>query len=261
MNIDTQDSLAEMERLIASKIIISDTVVFIPACRELRNDVTGELVTLYTPANYCLLHLLVSRPQILTKAELIKISWNDKSLIISDNTFNQMVFHLRQSLAKVGADGIIITVPRRGLKINPCVSVKTSGPGIQEPTQTTSNIINFISGITGGISLSRGRNIFFVILSGILLFLSGFLYMYTSEPDKAAFNDYLHQEYKMCTVSYNEKIRMENISALLTKSKTDCSRKRHIILTQSDNHSRLSVISCPAATGNTKACSLSLYVQ
>ncbi|HFG8026308.1 TPA: transcriptional regulator [Salmonella enterica subsp. enterica serovar Oranienburg] len=259
MDVDTQDSLAEMERLIASKIIISDTVVFIPASRELRNDVTGELVTLYTPASYCLLHLLASRPQILTKAELIKLSWNDKSQIISDNTFNQMVFHLRQSLAKVGADGIIITVPRRGLKINPCVSVKISGTGIQESTQTTSNIINFITGITGGISLSRRRNIFMVILSGFLLFLSGFLY--TSEPDKTAFNDYLLQEYKMCTVSYNGKIRKENISAFLTKSKTDCSRKRYIILTQSDNHSRLSVISCPVATGNTKSCALSLYVQ
>lgn len=240
-----------MERLIASKITISDNTLFFPASRELRNDVTGVRVTLYTPANYCLLYLLTSRPKILTKAELIKLCWNDKAPIISDNTFNQMIFHLRQSLTKVGAEGVIVTVPRRGLKIIPGISVKITETSLQAPTKTTDNI----SGIIGDKILSRKRYIFLPILSGFLLFLSSFLY--TSETDKVAFNDYFHQEYKMCTISYNEQIRRENISALFKKTNTDCSQKRQIILSQNHNYSRLSVISC----SDTKNCSLSLYVQ
>lgn len=248
-----------MESLLASKIIISETIVFIPASRELRNDLAGDRVTLYTPANYCLLYLLSNRPQILTKTELIKLSWNNETQVITDNTFYQMVFHLRQSLARVGGESVIVTVPRRGLKINPDISVQIIGIDNQEPTRTTPNLFNSIPYITGIISKARKQNIFLILSSGALLFLSALLY--TSEPDEVAFNDYRHQEYKMCTVSYDEEIGEENIKLLLMKSETDCSQKRRIILSRSDNHSRTSVISCPAATTNIKSCSLSLYVQ
>ncbi|EPE1853277.1 transcriptional regulator [Cronobacter dublinensis] len=253
------DDLAEMNSLRTRKIVIDDTIIFIPANRQLQNDLTGESAILHTPASYCLLSLLSNRSQILTKSELIKLSWNNNTQVITDNTFYQMVFHLRQSLAKVGGESVIITVPRRGLKINPDISVQIIGIGNQEPTPTTYNLFNSIPVIAGVISKIRKKNIFLILSSGVLFFLSA--HLYTAEPDEVAFNDYHHQEYKMCTVSYNEEIDKENISLLLMKSETDCSQKKRIILSQSNNHSRTSVISCPAASTNIKSCSLSLYVQ
>lgn len=248
-----------MESLIKSKIIISETVVFIPASRELKNALTGDSVTLHTPANYCLLYLLANRPQIMSKSELIKVSWNDEIQIISDNTFYQMVFNLRQNLVKVGGEAVIVTVPRRGLKINPDVTVEIIDASGHERTGASNNSFSSLPIMTDGFSLRHGSNVFLVMLSGALFVLSGFIY--TSEADDPAFYDYRHQEYKMCTVAYNEQIGKDNVSSLVIKSGIDCSHKRHIILTQSDNHSRLSAISCPAGTLTTKNCSLSLSVQ
>ncbi len=248
-----------MESLITSKIVIDNNVIFIPASRQLKNDLTGDSIILHTPANYCLLHLLERRPQILTKAELIKLSWNDETLLISDNTFYQMVFNLRQNLTKAGGNNVIVTVPRRGLQINPEISVEILSGGIQEPTISENARVNSIRLDSDIHVKKRGRNILLMILSWFLLLISGLLYL--SGYDKYAFDDYQQTEYRMCTVHYDEIIGKENISALILKARIDCSIKRDLIVTQNENHSRLSVISCPAGAVRTKSCSLSLYVQ
>jgi DNA-binding winged helix-turn-helix (wHTH) protein len=248
-----------MESLITKEIIIGDTVVFIPATRKLKNTLTGDSVILHTPANYCLLNLLANRQKIMSKNELIKASWNNGAQIISDNTFYQMVFNLRQNLVKVGGDNIIITVPRRGLKINPEIPVKVIDAELQEQTQATDNVPKFTYFLTEASSTCYRRNISLIILTVALLFLSYFLY--TSETDVPVFSSYQYQVYNMCDVLYNDEIGKENVDALIIKYSIDCSQKRHITLTENENHSRLSVISCPAGTLTTKACSLSLYVK
>ena len=248
-----------LELLLKNKIIISDTVVFIPANRELKNTLTGDSVTLHTPANYCLLYLLANRPKIMSKSELIKASWNDEPQIISNNTFYQMVFNLRQNLAKVGGDAVIITVPRRGLRINPDVTVKIIDASDHVPPRVSDETFSSLPVITGFFSLYRGRDVFLVMLSVGVLLLTCFIYM--SDADKPAFYDYHHQEYKRCTVAYNDRIAQENVISLVINSGIDCSQKNHLILTQSENHARLSVIACSVGTLRTNNCTLSLSVQ
>ncbi|MFH7907860.1 transcriptional regulator [Enterobacter cloacae] len=248
-----------MKSLITRKIVIGDNVIFIPARRQLKNDLTGDSIILHTPANYCLFHLLERRPQILTKAELIKLSWNDETLLISDNTFYQMVFNLRQNLAKVGGNNVIVTVPRRGLQINPEISVEILSADIQDPTTSENALVDSIFVDSDNHVKIRGLNILLMILSCILLLIS--VLLFTSGYGKYAFDDYQQTEYKMCTVHYNEILGKDNISDLILKSRIDCSRKRHLIVTQSENHARLSVISCPAGAVKTTNCTLSLYVQ
>ncbi|MBF4154936.1 winged helix-turn-helix domain-containing protein [Enterobacter hormaechei] len=246
-----------MESLITKEIIINDKIIFNPSSRELKNELTGEIITLHTPGNFCFLHLLANRSRILTKEELIKISWNNE--IITDNTFYQMVFNLRQNLAKAGGNNVIVTIPRRGLQINPEISVEILSAGIQAQTMSENAQVDYICLDSDNHVKNRGCKILLMILSGILLLISGLLYI--SDYEKYAFDDYQQTEYKMCTVHYDEILGKENISALILKSGIDCSRRRSLIVTQSENHSRLSVISCPAGAVNTKNCSLSLYVQ
>lgn len=248
-----------MEALITSKIVIGNNVIFIPASRQLKNGLTGDSIILHTPANYCLLHLLERRPQILTKAELIKLSWNDEMLLISDNTFYQMVFNLRQNLAKAGGNNVIITVPRRGLQINPEVTIEILSAGIEDPIISGNTRVNSIRHDSDNHVENHGRHALLIILSWVLLLIAGLLYI--SGYEKYAFDDYQQTEYRMCTVHFDEFIGKENIRALILKSRTDCSIKSNLIVTQSENHSRLSVISCSAGTVKTKSCSLSLYVQ
>lgn len=252
-----------MESLITSEIIINGTVVFIPARRELKNSVTGESFILHTPANYCLLHLLARRPHILTKAELIKLSWDVGTQIISDNTFYQMIFNLRQGLAKAGGEGIIVTIPRRGLQINPDISVKIMNTGVveksEEKTETVHSVFNFHSFIMFFVALCLKRPILLIILSvggggmSVLLYTTGY--------DKYAFSNYQYDKIQMCMISYSDTIQKENIRELLSKSRVDCSKKTHVYLTESENHSRLSAISCLYDTVKIKRCSLSLYIQ
>lgn len=249
--------MQNMESLITKVIVIKDAIIFYPSYRELKNELTGDVVTLHTPGNFCLLHLLANRSRILTKEELIKVSWNNE--IITDNTFYQMIFNLRQNLAKVGGNNVIITVPRRGLRINPEIPVGILSAGIQGGGISKNVRFNSIQLDPDNHINNRKRNFLLVVLSFFLLLLSGLLY--TSGYDKYAFDDYQQTEYKMCTVHYDEIIGKKNISAIILKSGIDCSRQRYLIFNQSENHSRLSVISCSASAVKTKSCSLSLYVQ
>lgn len=239
--------------------LLNSVVEFHPAEGTLTSRMNGCVVTLHAPSSHCLAKLIDERSNIVSQEELILAGWPETSDKVSPNTFYQMVFNLRQGLEKVGGEEIIVTVPRRGLKIKPETTVKTVDTRREKPPEEKENTEKNTFFFTYAAPLKKGGKFFLIVLTFISLSISGILY--TSIPDLNFIDDYDEIQYKMCTVNFNGAIDKTIVEKLLSKSSTDCSLQKRIILTQSNNHSRLSVISCPAGTLNTKACSLSLYVQ
>lgn len=112
--------------LINKKIIINNSIVFTPSERLLKNIHTSDSVVLFTPACYCLQHLLSNPQKLHHKAELIECAWKGAGQTISDNAYYQMVFNLRHSLEAVGGNDVVVTVPRRGLQIRPAIPIQVS---------------------------------------------------------------------------------------------------------------------------------------
>ncbi|ELV3390473.1 winged helix-turn-helix domain-containing protein [Enterobacter hormaechei] len=239
--------------------LLNSVVGFHPAERILTSCMNGCVVTLHAPSSLCLAKLIVERSNIVSQEELILVGWPETSDKVSPNTFYQMVFNLRQGLEKVGGQGIIVTVPRRGLKINPETTVETIDNQREKFPEENKSTERDISSFTRSAPLKNGCKFLLIVLTVFLLSISSILY--TLIPDSNFSDDYNVTQYKQCTIKFNSTIDKAIVRKLLSKSSIDCSLQKRIILTQSKNHSRLSVISCPAGTVNTKGCSLSLYVQ
>lgn len=239
--------------------LLNSVVEFCPKSGTLTSRLNGITVTLHTPSSYCLLKLINERSRVVSQTDLIIAGWPETGDQVSPNTFYQMVFNLRQGLERAGVQGIIVTVPRQGLKIRPDIVIETVGTltgKLPEKKETPGSVLSAKSRVS---SFTKGRNITLIALAAILLMISGMLYK--SAPDTNAFDGYGITQYRMCKVNFNGVINEKKVPSLLSKSRTDCSRQQHIILTQSENLSRLSVISCIDDAGDIKNCSLSLYVQ
>ncbi|EOZ9391121.1 transcriptional regulator [Enterobacter cancerogenus] len=239
--------------------LLNSVVEFHPAEGTLTSRINGSVVVLHTPSSHCLAKLISERSNIVSQEELILAGWPETSDKVFPNTFYQMVFNLRQGLEKVGGQGIIVTVPRHGLIIRPETTVKTVDRRSEKLPEEKENTERDTSLFTYTAPLKNGCSLLLLVLTVILLSISGI--MYTFIPHSNFFVGYSKMQYKMCTVKFNRTIDKAIAEQLLSNSSIDCSLKKRIILTQSINHSRLSVISCPANIVNTKGCSLSLYVK
>ncbi|WP_434638896.1 winged helix-turn-helix domain-containing protein [Klebsiella sp. I138] len=98
---------------------INSNVEFIPSRRELVDVHRSIKIRLQVPASLCFKKLLDENGNIVSQQELILCGWGPKrNRSINTNTFYQSILHLRRSLAKVGLNDVIDTVPRHGLKLN-----------------------------------------------------------------------------------------------------------------------------------------------
>ncbi|MGS3490037.1 transcriptional regulator [Enterobacter hormaechei subsp. xiangfangensis] len=239
--------------------LLNSSIEFCPKDGTLTSRLNAIVVTLHTPSTHCLLKLINERSQIVSQTELIIAGWPETNDQVSPNTFYQMVFNLRQGLEKVGGQGIIITIPRQGLRINPDIEIETLDTLTNELPEKKGTTARVVTEVPGTEPSDKVRNISLIALSSILLLISGMLYK--SAPESDIFDGYDVTQYRMCKVNFNEVINEKNVASLLLKSHTDCSSRQKIILTQSENHARLSVISCTEGDAEMNKCSLSLYVQ
>lgn len=69
-----------------------------------------------------LLYLCQKEGQLVTKEELISVCWENKAVIVSDNTFRQSLYRLRSALAEIGApEDTLLTQGRSGYIMKPDV--------------------------------------------------------------------------------------------------------------------------------------------
>ncbi|WP_432224915.1 winged helix-turn-helix domain-containing protein [Enterobacter wuhouensis] len=239
--------------------LLNSVVEFRPKPGTLTSRLNDIVVTLHTPSSYCLLKLINERFHLVSQKELMNAGWPETGDQVSPNTFYQMVFNLRQGLEKAGGQGIVVTVPRQGLKIKNDVVIETVDTHMEELPEKEFTPECVIPEVSRAASFNKVRNITLIALSSILLISSGMLYK--SAPESDLFANYGVMEYRMCKVNFNGVVNDHDLESLLSKSHIDCSLRQSIILTQNENHSRFSVISCAEGKAAMKKCSLSLYVQ
>ncbi|MFG1173943.1 transcriptional regulator [Erwiniaceae bacterium CAU 1747] len=109
------------DRLNDISYIIDHRIVFYPGQHRLVYHSEGEEVNvnIFIPTSRCLLLLLQGDKKIIRREEFINKVWVENGCYVANNTFYQNISMLRKLLKKAGlGEDTIITVPKRGLKIN-----------------------------------------------------------------------------------------------------------------------------------------------
>ncbi|HBT4850725.1 TPA: hypothetical protein MB351_001837 [Klebsiella pneumoniae] len=100
--------------------IINDEVIFNMDVNELQ-PVAGkdhEAITLNTPTARCLQLLLESNGNIISRHEFLSAVWEERGVVVSQNTFYQNISLLRKSLLRAGlTQDVVVTVRQRGFVI------------------------------------------------------------------------------------------------------------------------------------------------
>ncbi|HBY2283656.1 hypothetical protein G5637_12910 [Klebsiella pneumoniae] len=100
--------------------IINDEVIFNMDVNELQ-PVAGkdhEAITLNTPTARCLQLLLESNGNIISRDEFLSAVWEERGVVVSQNTFYQNISLLRKSLLRAGlTQDVVVTVRQRGFVI------------------------------------------------------------------------------------------------------------------------------------------------
>ncbi|HBQ2552291.1 TPA: winged helix-turn-helix domain-containing protein [Klebsiella variicola] len=101
--------------------MINHEIVFNANMNELRPlSGDGEYVTLNAPTARCLLLLLQNSGKVISRDEFLAAVWENRGVVVSQNTFYQNISLLRKSLLKAGlSEDIIITVRQKGFSVAP----------------------------------------------------------------------------------------------------------------------------------------------
>jgi DNA-binding winged helix-turn-helix (wHTH) protein len=109
--------------------ILNERVWFYPEIHKLIYDNNGEkqVLSLNIPASRCLMLLIDSRYNVVSRDEFIEQVWRSFGRFVALNTYYQNISILRKSLRSSGLDkDAILTVPRRGLALNKKISIEKS---------------------------------------------------------------------------------------------------------------------------------------
>lgn len=100
--------------------IINDEVVFNMDVNELQ-PIAGkdhDTITLNAPTARCLQLLLESNGNIISRDEFLSAVWEERGVVVSQNTFYQNISLLRKSLLRAGlTQDVVVTVRQRGFVI------------------------------------------------------------------------------------------------------------------------------------------------
>lgn len=108
--------------------IINEDTVFNPQAHKLfciKKDFAPQEFNINVPASRCLMLLIENRGKVVTRDEFLKHVWTENGVFVSQNTYYQNISILRRTLRKAGfGDDIIVTIPHRGLTLNPEVEIR-----------------------------------------------------------------------------------------------------------------------------------------
>ncbi|WP_281084270.1 winged helix-turn-helix domain-containing protein [Klebsiella quasivariicola] len=101
--------------------MINQEIIFNASMNELRPlSGDGECVSLNAPTARCLLLLLQNSGKVISRDEFLAAVWENRGVVVSQNTFYQNISLLRKSLLKAGlSEDIIITVRQKGFSVAP----------------------------------------------------------------------------------------------------------------------------------------------
>lgn len=237
---------------------INEHLIFTPIDRSLCNTTSGSCVYFQTPASLCLLILLINHGVLVDKETIINHSWGYKNPIaVSNNTFYQMLTHLRKTLTEAGCGDIIKTIPRRGLLISKEISII-----INNSSEDTKLITEQLTPNDTAISYRKNKPLFkqpnFFLLLSVILLIAGLVLSFF-DTQKTFFSDYVKITKAQCNVIYNSKLTNEQIKDIL--SKEDCSSSKTIFISNSTNALRNSIIRCSVYTKFIQKCYSELIIN
>ncbi|CNG16673.1 hypothetical protein OP862_15910 [Yersinia massiliensis] len=120
------------------KIVFNNKVVYDHTMATLYNiSNENEKVLLTTPANHCLHIITNNRPEITSQRVLFADVWESHGAPINSNTFYQNISIIRRAFKQLGLiDDVIVTVPRRGVRIASSIDISVLSPVVEGLTDS-----------------------------------------------------------------------------------------------------------------------------
>lgn len=255
----------------AEKFIIDDKFIFQPRRRELRRLDNGQSVILHTTASQCLLVLLSNQGRIMTRDELIAHAWGESALeFVSSNTFYQTISVLRKSLATIGCREIIMTIPRKGLVIEPNVVIHSEGRNRisvdTDEEEERCNPVKEKESITNSPVTMKKRNRSLVLLGisiaiSIILVFVGYSLLFSERKDDP-FASYQLYTFKQCRIYYSGPANEAFEPSLTQQFGIDCDEGSKTLFVSIDAFTRRkSVITCENLNVQQQNCHLVQVVE
>ena len=260
---------------------VNQEVIFEPVSRKLYRKGTDYYVVLHTPAALCLYHLLSNKSDIISQDKLMKIGWNNKGGFVSINAYYQAINHIRKSFSEFGINDILITVPKRGLTVNPSYIVSidngTSPHNDNQPSQNKNALFaqdqlqksnkRIEDSETMLLNVTHPNKTFHIRLSIIialtLLALStATIKYYNTWHNKGYFSSYTQFQHQQCRIyssGYPEN-NHQNELATIKYHAINCGVDQDVYLTLNKLNKRESIMRCSINTHQEKSCESALMI-
>lgn len=239
--------------------IIDTSVRFTPETRELIKEGGAEKIILQTPASLCLTLLLKKRGQLIHRDELLSFAWGSEAAeFINNNNYYQTISYLRRTLATVGCDKLIQTVPKKGLMI---------GTGIKvDFFPHNSNTLSLAQ--TCNVDVSKNVNkkklIAGMPFSLAILILTGMVFSYgfftLQNNNNNIFSNYSKTTLNNCSVLYNNENALNFLVSKIKIMSLNCKKNTVIYITKNPQTKSISIINCEYTQNNKKKCHSESFV-
>lgn len=158
--------------------VIQNEFYFYPVDRCIESTITGKRCTLHTPAALCLERLLERPGEISSQAELLEAGWGELAKHTSQATYYQCLTNIRKQFIAMGmSEKLIITVPRRGVQINPMLSItlreESAAAFIKKEECITPGTE---PDLTSETEANQNKKVHYVFATALLISLLGILY-------------------------------------------------------------------------------------
>jgi len=252
-----------------------------------------------TPANLCLLMLINQRDEVIPQRSFFREVWEKHNMAVSANTFYQNISIIRKAFRKAGLENVVITIPRRGLRLSSDIvvepdisldkiatqSVELSDKSLSEINATEDNKlytpepkINEESHLEPNLThksvvfsplwivklfQQHSKSLFFALLA--VLITAFYFLVYTSESSKEFFSDYRAiQDINGCSVyilDKNYEYANKIVEETLVREAIRCEKEEVVYFSALKGLPRMSIVQCSQLlSSNPQASCSSTYL-
>jgi DNA-binding winged helix-turn-helix (wHTH) protein len=263
------NAMPNSQKRAKNNYIIKDCILFVPSRRELVNTSTQQLIKLQVPASQCLELLLAESGKVVSKNALIIQGWGEaRRSLVSINSYYQCILHLRKSLAAMTLPDLIITIPKKGLKINDDVSIRQLDGSSELESEKRVATVDEPEGIPGtdiknmAVTFWKSKAVLIIITAYVVIVTSAaFIYFMPGVKSSVVFSNFVKLNSSSCSIYVSsEFVTFSMISDALKETGLSCN-KDDVIFAYTDKTSReISMISCSSHSKSDRDC-LSAFIK
>lgn len=242
-----------MQLIVLKKYIINDIIEFNADECVLVYIHTGDVIPLTLSASRLLEYFVNSGGIILTRESLLENVWSKYGLTASGNNLNQYVSVLRRTLAGLGINNFIDTLPKVGFKLNPAMTITPPPDAIMAEHTPLNDLLRLadagepapppVVGHQHGPKRNHQRHLAVAGGLALMMILGGLSYSFWSTSGAVAANTLTLPVSGKCEITFLRDLpaaararRLQEVNVIIKENHRVCDKdKRVYFVSEKDN--------------------------